>query len=101
MLREFLECCDIGRDGEVSFDDFYGFYNNISPLIEDDNFFQMMLWNTWNIGGSGVLRGATGASPMKVVAGWRSTLPLHVLTIACVFSKARQFQCPTCYSNEL
>ena len=106
VLREFLECCDIGHDGEVcarwqsswrsvwgdvtwalsvgwggpghviascgvcyaraqvSFDDFYGFYNNISPLIPDDNYFQMRVWNTWNVGGSGTLR-ASGITPIK------------------------------------
>ncbi len=28
---------------QVSFSDWYGFYNNISPLIEDDNYFQLMV----------------------------------------------------------
>lgn len=74
VLREFMECCDIGRDGEVSFSDWYGFYNNISPLIEDDNYFQLMIWNTWNMG-SAASRGGSVLSPVKepMAAGYSST----------------------------
>lgn len=50
MLRDFLEtftCAD--RDGFVSRDAFEGYYSFVSPMIADDNEFQLMLWNTWEL----------------------------------------------------
>ncbi len=143
VLREFLECCDIGHDGEVlchhstaghhffrgslrrshvsatalrgahrvvplsshvydgfcdrllipgrawvaqvSFGDFFGFYNNISPLIDDDNFFQIMVWNSWNLGGTGAR--STG-TPLKVIISYR------VFTLAASQTSPRPVACP-------
>ena len=54
VFREFLDTFDGGqgheKDGEVHLDEFEDYYRNISASIDDDNYFQLMMWNVWNLG---------------------------------------------------
>ena len=43
-------CATIGRPvegGFVSQRDFMEYYTSVSPTIEDDNVFTLMVWNSW------------------------------------------------------
>ena len=33
--------------------DFLEYYSNLSAMTDDDNYFQMLLWTTWNMQSSG------------------------------------------------
>lgn len=49
VLDEFLDTFGI-RDGlrrTVSVEDFTEYYEKISAACEDDNYFQLMMWNSW------------------------------------------------------
>lgn len=66
ILGEFLDTfedhhCDIAgnadcRDGKVSLDEWYEYYNNVSMSIDDDAYFSLMMNNTWNLDGSRVTK---------------------------------------------
>jgi hypothetical protein len=34
---------------QITLEDFSEYYTCVSAMIDDDNFFQMLMWNTWNI----------------------------------------------------
>jgi hypothetical protein len=40
-----------GRDGKVSFDEFVEYYNNISCSIDNDEYFNLMIKNAWQLDG--------------------------------------------------
>ena len=49
-MKEFLEAFEsIDRDGRVSYTDFEDYYSNVSAVVDDDNYFQLMLWNSWQL----------------------------------------------------
>jgi hypothetical protein len=53
VLREFLDTFDIGGivDGKVTQQEFENYYNNLSALIDDDNYFELMMRSSWRISG--------------------------------------------------
>ena len=51
VLQEFLTTFDVGtQDGRVTLKEFEDYYAGISASIEDDAYFQLMMWNAWNLG---------------------------------------------------
>ena len=52
VLTEFLDTFDVGtRDSSVSLAEFEDYYADISASIDDDNYFQLMMWNAWPFAG--------------------------------------------------
>ena len=52
VLREFLDTFDAGeKDGIVTFDEFCKYYSNVSSSIDDDDYFELMIRNSWHISG--------------------------------------------------
>ena len=61
VLAEFLDTFEYhfsllnmnkSRDGKITLDEFYEYYNNISMSIPDDRFFEAMMNSAWNLDGS-------------------------------------------------
>ena len=62
VLTEFLDTfedhfCDMkgqadSRDGIVNMDEWLEYYNNVSMSIDRDDYFSLMMNNTWNLDGS-------------------------------------------------
>lgn len=60
ILIEFLETFEAHHnlkegaqnDGKVTIEEFTEYYNNISSSIDDDNYFALMMNNSWNIKGN-------------------------------------------------
>jgi len=54
-LEHFLEQFEDGKhDGKVTKDEFRHYYGNISPSIDNDDYFELMIRNAWHIpGGEG------------------------------------------------
>ena len=53
---QFLDTFDVGgvHDGKVTKDEFVNYYNNVSASVDDDDYFELMIRNTWHItGGEG------------------------------------------------
>jgi hypothetical protein len=49
-LKDFLDAFDgIDRDGRVSLEEFEEYYASVSAMIDDDNYFTLMLWSTWQL----------------------------------------------------
>ena len=44
------------RDGNISFDEFVEYYNNVSMSIDDDRYFLLMMNSAWNLDGSRVTK---------------------------------------------
>lgn len=54
VLQEFASGWDLAPDAQVTWDDFYDYYNDISAGIDDDDAYEFMLRNVWHVsGGSG------------------------------------------------
>ncbi len=56
LLSDFMR--DVHAEagsGDVTRTDFEDYYAALSATIDDDAFFQLMLWNTWSLGGGGRL----------------------------------------------
>jgi len=58
ILLEFLDTFEAAfanktggksRDGKVTFDEFTEYYQNISASIDNDDYFDVMMTNTWNL----------------------------------------------------
>lgn len=59
ILGEFLDTfedhfCDLkgnadSRDGKINMDEWYEYYNNVSMSIDGDEYFKVMMTNTWNL----------------------------------------------------
>lgn len=71
ILNEFLDTfedhfCDMkghadSRDGKVTMEEWLEYYNNVSMSIDRDDYFQLMMNNTWNLDGKRVTKkGWTG-----------------------------------------
>ena len=53
VLREFLETFEVGGevDGKVTKEEFLNYYGNLSASIDDDEYFELMVRNSWRISG--------------------------------------------------
>ncbi|CAM9506388.1 unnamed protein product, partial [Discosporangium mesarthrocarpum] len=51
MFREFLDTFDMGglKNAKVTREDFLSYYSILSLGIEDDNYFELMMKNTWHL----------------------------------------------------
>ena len=61
ILADFLETFDVHRsmsagdelskahDGKVTLNEFMDYYSNVSASIDDDEYFQVMITNAWNL----------------------------------------------------
>ena len=53
VLAEFLDTFDVGdHDGKVTVQEFEDYYSNVSASVDDDNYFQLMMFNAWNLAGN-------------------------------------------------
>jgi Ca2+-binding EF-hand superfamily protein len=65
VLMEFLETFEThhnvlsgkARDSSVTWDEFIEYYNNISASIDNDEYFQLMMNNAWQLDGHGATNG--------------------------------------------
>mmetsp|Transcript_22962 Transcript_22962/g.35427 ORF Transcript_22962/g.35427 Transcript_22962/m.35427 type:complete len:125 (+) Transcript_22962:2537-2911(+) len=69
VLQEFLETFEVHRalskgdkqsvrgDGQVSLREFQDYYSNISASIDNDEYFQLMMTNAWNLDNVGYKKG--------------------------------------------
>jgi hypothetical protein len=46
------------REGNVTWDEFFEYYNNVSCSIDDDRFFELMIRNSWNMDGNSYQKGS-------------------------------------------
>lgn len=61
LLKEFLDDVRAAPgSGDVTCQNFCDYYAGVSASIDDDAFFQLMLWSTWSLGGEGGGSGARG-----------------------------------------
>jgi hypothetical protein len=59
VLMDFIETFEIHhnirtrdvRDGRVTLEEFVEYYNNVSVSIDNDEYFALMMNNSWNIKG--------------------------------------------------
>jgi hypothetical protein len=52
LVEEILSAFDvIVGDGKVTFEEFCEYYKDISSKIENDDFFELMIRNSWHIAG--------------------------------------------------
>ena len=52
-IMKFLNTFDgLQRDGVVTAEEFEDYYANVSASVDDDAYFQLMMWNSWNLGGA-------------------------------------------------
>lgn len=52
ILSEFLETFDtVEKDGKVTANEFLVYYANVSSSIDDDDYFELMMRNSWHISG--------------------------------------------------
>jgi Ca2+-binding EF-hand superfamily protein len=65
VLLEFLDTFEVhhalknpeDRDGKVTQKEFLEYYNNISASIDDDNYFELMITNAWNLNDNNYSKG--------------------------------------------
>lgn len=51
-MEEFMSVWDTQKkDGIVTFDEFVDYYKDISASIDNDDYFELMIWNAWHIAG--------------------------------------------------
>lgn len=70
ILGEFLDTfedhfCDMAgnadsRDGKITMDEWIEYYNNVSMSIDRDDYFELMMNNTWNLKGDRVTKKGWG-----------------------------------------
>jgi len=53
ILREWVQVFEVGGqvDGKVSIDEFINYYTNVSASIDDEDYFELMIRNTWHLSG--------------------------------------------------
>ena len=71
ILAEFLDTfedhyCDMkghadARDGKITMQEWIEYYNNVSMSIDNDQYFELMMNNTWNLKGDRVTKKGWGA----------------------------------------
>jgi Ca2+-binding EF-hand superfamily protein len=54
VFREFLDTFDVGGeiDGKVTLQEFINYYTNLGASIDNDDYFELMVRNSWNLSGS-------------------------------------------------
>ena len=65
ILLEFLDTFEVhhamkhphDRDGKVSQNEFLEYYNNVSASIDDDQYFELMITNAWNLNDTNYSKG--------------------------------------------
>ena len=64
VLNEFLDTFEMhhggSRDRSITLQEFVEYYNNISPLIDNDEYFELMITNAWNLKNKNYSRGWGG-----------------------------------------
>jgi len=70
VLAEFLDTfednycdmkgCEDARDGKVTMHEWVEYYNNVSMSIDRDDYFELMMTNTWNLDGKKVTKKGWG-----------------------------------------
>lgn len=64
VVTAFLNSFEgLKRDGVVTMAEFEDYYANVSASIDDDAYFQLMMWNSWKMGS------AASRKPRKAWAG--------------------------------
>ena len=48
------------RDGAINMTEWIEYYNNVSMSIDNDQYFELMMNNTWNLDGSRVTKKGWG-----------------------------------------
>jgi Ca2+-binding EF-hand superfamily protein len=68
IFREFLDCFFVAGDFDhlVSYAEWFNYYSNLGAVIDDDDYFEQMLINTWNLN-------ETPASKSSVVSKMRKS----------------------------
>ena len=71
ILAEFLDTfedhfCDMkgnadARDGNITMEEWLEYYNNVSMSVDRDDYFELMMNNTWNLKGDRVTKKGWGA----------------------------------------
>jgi len=49
VLEELMEAIDFNQNGEISGEEFFDFYTNISPVFGDDQQFKDMVLKAWGL----------------------------------------------------
>lgn len=49
VLQDFIDAWDKNRDGSISWEEWLTYYSDLSAGIEDDQYFELMIQNTWRI----------------------------------------------------
>ena len=80
VLREFLDGFDVGGvvDGKVTLEEFENYYSNISASIDDDDYFELMIRNSWHING-GTGQAANSANRRVLVTRSDGTQSVQVI----------------------
>ena len=68
VLMEFLDTFEIhfsvnqpsSRDGSITLDEWYEYYNNVSMSIPDDKYFETMMNSAWNFDNQRVVKRGWG-----------------------------------------
>jgi len=69
ILGEFMAQWDTCvKDGKVSFEEFCGYYDDVSASIDEDDYFELMMRNAWHIAG-GEGQSANTSIPRHLVTG--------------------------------
>lgn len=60
VMREFIQVWDQNRDGTVSKEEFLAYYENLGLSIDSDDYFELMIRNSWHLsGGEGACENST------------------------------------------
>ncbi len=68
VLTEFLDTFELhhslrnakDKDGKITFKEFVEYYNNVSASIDNDQYFELMMTNAWNLNNQNYQRGWGG-----------------------------------------
>ena len=68
ILSEFLDTFELhhamkhpeDRDGKITLKEFQEYYNNISSTIDNDQYFELMITNAWNLNNASYAKGWGG-----------------------------------------
>lgn len=68
ILLEFMDTFEMhhaithpeDRDGQITLDEWFEYYNNVSMSIDDDKYFEVMMNSAWNLDKSRVTKKGWG-----------------------------------------
>src|SRR5690242_8063198 len=49
ILKEFMNVFDADKDGNLTLAEFEDYYNGVSASIDDDAYFNLMMFNAWKL----------------------------------------------------